>query len=220
VIQEGLIAPRAILTASLASLALGGCLGLFLNALTPGNVVLALGLAGVALGYSYSAGPMRLGYRGLGEAAVGLGFGPLMVAGSYYVQAEGLSGRVVLISLPVAILIALVLLINGFPDRDADLAVGKRTLVVLLGKARAVAVYHALLAAAYVSLALLIGFRALPPISLIVFLSLPLAWRAYLVSREHYDRIGELLPANAATIVLHSLIGVLLIVGLALDRLV
>lgn len=219
VIQEGLITPRAILGASLASLALGGCLGLYLNAQARGNVVLVLGLTGIFLGYFYSGSPLRIGYRGLGELAVGVGFGPLMVAGSYYVQAEILSGRVLLISLPVAVLIALVLLINGFPDHDADLAAGKRTLVVLLGRRMATVLFHALLVAVYVSVALLVGFRVLPPFSLIAFASLPLAWRAYAVSRDNYDRIHELLPANAATIGLHSLVGLLLTLGFALDRL-
>jgi len=220
VIQEGLIAPRAILGASLASLVLGGCLGLYLNAVVRGNVILALGLIGIFLGYFYSGSPLRLGYRGLGEVAVAVGFGPLTVVGSYYVQVESLSGRAFLISLPVGILIALVLLINGFPDHDADLATGKRTLVVLLGRRRAVALYHALLLAAYTSVATLVAVHALPPFALIAFLSLPLARRAYVVSRDNYDRLHGLLPANVATIGLHSLVGLLMILGFALDRLV
>jgi 1,4-dihydroxy-2-naphthoate octaprenyltransferase len=125
-IQEGLVAPRSILLASVMSLALGACLGLYLNALVRGNVILLLGLAGIFLGYFYSRAPLKLGYRGLGEVAVGVGFGPLMVTGSYYVQVEKLPVHVLLLSLPIGLLIAAVLLINGFPDRETDLAVGKR----------------------------------------------------------------------------------------------
>jgi 1,4-dihydroxy-2-naphthoate octaprenyltransferase len=219
VIQEGLIAPGAIRAASLAALALGGALGLYLNAVLQGNTVLVLGLVGILLGYFYSARPLALGYRGLGEAVVGFGFGPLMVAGSYYTQAESLSARAFLISLPVGILIALVLLINGFPDRDADLAAGKRTLVVLLGRRRAAALYRGLLAGVYALIALLVGVRVLPLLSLLTFLTLPLARRAYVVSRDSYDGIRELLPANAATIALHLLVGLLLVLAFALDRL-
>jgi 1,4-dihydroxy-2-naphthoate octaprenyltransferase len=220
VIQEGLIAPRAILGASLASLALGASFGLYLNSLVQGNTVLALGVTGIFLGYFYSGAPLRLGYRGLGELAVAVGFGPLMVVGSYYVQVETLSSDAFLISAPVGILIALVLLINGFPDRDADRAVGKRTLVVILGKRRAVTLYHTLLVVAYASVAVPAALGALPPSTLVVLLSLPLAWRAYTVSKDSYERVDELLPASAATIGLHSLFGLLLALGLALDRLV
>ncbi len=220
VIQEGLIPPRTILTVAVLSLALGGSIGLYLNLLTRGSVILALGLFGIFLGYFYSGGPVRLGYRGLGELAVGIGFGPLMVAGSYYVQTESLPPRIFLVALPVGILIALVLLINGFPDREADRAVGKRTLVVLLGRAKATVLYHALLAGVYVVVALLASFRVLPRYSLIAFLSLPLAWTAFVVSRRAGESIEDLLPANAATIGLHSLVGGLLVVGFVLDRLV
>jgi 1,4-dihydroxy-2-naphthoate octaprenyltransferase len=142
-----------------------------------------------------------------------------MVVGSYYVQVERLPVGVFLLSLPIGILIAAVLLINGFPDRDTDLAAAKRTLVVLLGTRRAAFLYRTMLVGLYVLIALLAALRVFPPFSLVVFASLPLAWRAYVVSRDNFDRITDLLPANAATIGLHSLVGALLILGLALDRL-
>jgi len=220
VIQKGLIGPRAILLAAVASLALGGSVGVYLNLVTDGNVVLLLGAAGIFLAYSYNVRPLRLGYRGLGEPAVGIGFGPLPVAGAYYVQAGSLGPRVFLISLPIAVLIALVLLINGFPDHAADRAVGKNTLVVLLGKSRAVILYHALLAAVYFLFGILFLLRVLPPACLVVFASIPLAWRAYVVSRESHHTARELLPANAATIGLHALAGGLLSAGFILDRVV
>lgn len=220
VIQEGLIRPRAILSAAIALLVLGGSVGVYLNLATAGNVILVLGAVGIFLGYSYNAPPLRLGYRGLGEPAVGIGFGPLLVAGAYYVQAESLSPRVFLISLPIGVLIALVLLINGFPDYVADRSVGKKTLVVLLGRSRAVVLYHALLAAVYVLLGILFLLRVLPPACLVVFASLPLAWRAYAVSRRSHHTVRELLPANAATIGIHALAGGLLSAGFVLDRIV
>jgi 1,4-dihydroxy-2-naphthoate octaprenyltransferase len=219
VIQEGLVAPRSILLASVVSLALGAALGLYLNSLARGNVILLIGLVGIFLGYFYSRPPLKLGYRGLGEVAVGVGFGPLMVGGSYYVQAERLPAHVLLLSLPIGLLIAAVLLINGFPDRETDLVAGKRTLVVLLGPRRAALLYRALLVGVYALIALLVAARVFPPFLLVAFASVPLAWRAYRVSRDSFDCVRDLLPANTATIGLHSLVGVLLILGLVLDRL-
>ena len=213
VIQEGLITPRNILYVSLTSFIIGSAIGLYLNYLSGGNVILILGIIGVSLGFFYSAGPLRIGYGSFGELAVGIGFGPLMVMGSYYVQARTLSFEAFLISIPVGILIALVLFINEFPDYEADKSVGKRTLVVILGKRNAVVLYHLLLALVYIIVSFFILFKILPVLGLLVFLTAPLALKAFFISRNNFDKIYELLPANASTIALHSLIGVLIILS-------
>lgn len=218
VIQEGLIPAKSILFAAITAFVLGSSIGLYLNDLSGGNVILLLGIVGVFLGVFYSARPFRIGYGSFGELAVGIGFGPLMVLGSYYVQAKALPFGIFLISIPVGILIALVLYINEFPDYTGDKAVGKRTLVVVLGKERAVILYHLLLAAAYICILLLILFKYLPNACLIVFLSLPLAIKAFNTSRKNFDKVYELLPANASTIALHALVGALLCAGIVLDK--
>lgn len=218
VIQEGLIAPRAILFVSLAAFAFGGVIGLYLNYLSGGNVILILGIIGVFLGFFYSAKPLSIGYGSLGELATGLGFGPLMVLGAYYVQAQVLPLNVFLASIPVGMLIALVLFINEFPDYDADKSVSKKTLVVILGKKNAAILYHVLLAAVYLIIIVLAAFKFLPYASLITLLSLPLAFKAFLTSKKNYDKINELLPANALTIGLHFIIGLLLCAGFILDK--
>lgn len=218
VIPEGLLSPKKVLAAALAAFLLGGSIGLYLNYLSGKNVILVLGLIGIFLGFFYSAKPLRIGYRSFGELAVGVGFGPLMVLGSYYTQARILPFRVFLISIPVGILIALVLFINEFPDYIADKNAGKRTLVVILGKKRAVILYHILLTKAYLIIIYLVTVRYLPPICLITLLSLPLALRAFMVSRRNFDKIYELLPANASTIGLHSALGLLLCAGFILDK--
>ena len=219
-IQNGLILPRWILGVSLASFALGGAIGLYLNSISRGNVVLWIGIIGIFLGFFYTARPFRIGYSGVGELAVGIGFGPLMILGSYYVQAQSLPFKVYLISIPIGLLILLVVFINEFPDYLADKAVGKRTMVVLFGKRHAVIVYHVLLTTVYLIIVLLVLLNLLPRICLISFLTLPLALKAFTVSKRNYDKIYELLPANASTIGLHSMIGILLSAGLVLDKLV
>lgn len=218
VIQEGFIAPKRILYVSLTSFILGSAIGLYLNYLCKGNAILILGIIGVFLAFFYTARPFQIGYGNLGELAVGIGFGPLIVLGSYYVQAQQLPFKIFLISIPVGILIALVLFINEFPDYLADRSVGKETLVVRLGKKSAIALYHILLASVYLAVAVLVVFKFLPTMSLIIFLSLPLAMKAFIVSRKNFDKVYELLPANASTIGLHLVIGVLLSIGIALDR--
>src|SRR3989338_7475575 len=185
VIQKGLIPPNEILYVSLASFILGAAIGLYLNYLCGKNVILILGITGIFLGFFYSAKPLRIGYGSFGELAVGAGFGPLMTMGAYYVQARHLPFKVFLISIPIGILIALVLFINEFPDYQSDKSVGKKTLVVILGKKRAAILCHILLTAVYLIIIALVVFKFLPPIALIVLFSLPLALRAFVASRNN-----------------------------------
>lgn len=220
VIQEGLIPARQVFSTAIACFILGGIIGLYLNISSGGNVILVLGVIGIFLGIFYTAKPFRIGYGSFGELAVGMGFGPLMVMGSYYVQARALPFKAFLISVPIGILIALVLFINEFPDYEADRSVGKRTLVVILGKKNAVILYHLLLSSVYLFLILLILFGYVPRLGILTLLSIPLALKAFSVAKNNFDRIYELLPANAATIALHSLIGALLIAGFILDKII
>lgn len=217
-IQNGLITPKRILNAALITFALGGGIGLYLNYLSGKNVILILGAIGLFLAFFYTANPLKIVYRAYGEIAVGIGFGPLMVMGSYFVQANHLSMREFWVSIPIGILIALILYINEFPDYDGDKQVGKKTLVVVLGKRKAVTLYHVLLLATYVVIVLLVVFKFLPYICLIALISLPIAIKAYIVSRDNFNKIFELLPANASTVKLHSSIGLLLCMGVILDK--
>lgn len=218
-IQDGLIEPKKILYVSLSAFILGSLIGLYLNYLCGQNVILILGIIGVFLGFFYSSRPFFIGYRSFGELAVGAGFGPLMVMGAYFVQAQHLPLSVFLISLPVGILVALIVFINEFPDYAADKSVEKNTLVVVLGRETAVMVYHAFLALTYLYVAFLAVLGIMPLFSLIVFLSIPLALKAFRVSKNNFERIEGLLPANAATIGLHSIFGLFLCVAYVLDRL-
>ncbi len=217
-IQDGLILPKKILYASLSAFIFGSLIGFYLNYLCGRNVILILGVIGVFLGFFYSARPFLIGYRSFGELAVGAGFGPLMVMGAYFVQAGKLPFSVFLISIPVGILIALVVLINEFPDYAPDKSGGKNTLVVVLGRKKAIALYHILLALTYWYVVFLVISKVTPLFCLIIFLSLPLAFKAFTVSKQNFERVAELLPANASTIRLHLIFGSLLCVAYVLDK--
>ena len=210
VIQEGLLSPREILRASILFFLGGVGIGLYLNAILPGNTLLWIGILGVFLAFFYTGEPLRIGYTGLGEFSVFLGFGPVMVMGSYFVQAKTLSILPLLASIPVGILIALVLYINEFPDFEADKEGGKRTLVVILGKRKAVNLYVCFLGFVYLWIIGGIIFGFFPPLTLLTLLTLPLAFSAIRVARKNYNRIKELLPANALTILLHLTLGIIL----------
>jgi 1,4-dihydroxy-2-naphthoate octaprenyltransferase len=131
-IQDGVMTAHQMFRWGVVLLVFAAVLGLALFA-TKGPAVLLFGAAGVALGVLYSAPPARLSARGLGEAAVGVGFGVLPVTGAAWLQSGALEWGGLLLSLPVALWVANILLVNEIPDIAADGATGKRTLVVRLG---------------------------------------------------------------------------------------
>ena len=140
VIQDGQIPARHILYAALLCFSGATVLGLYLLLATHKIAIVLFGLTGILCGFFYTASPIRIGYHSLGEFAVGFGFGPLTLMGAYWIQTFSFDVVAAMASVPVAILILLVLLINEFPDYEADKAVGKETLVVSLGPLAAVRV--------------------------------------------------------------------------------
>ncbi|MBI4423607.1 MAG: prenyltransferase [Elusimicrobia bacterium] len=147
VLVDGLLSRRETILVSAAAYAGGAAIGLWIAlAREPG--VLGLGLAGVLLAYGYHGAPLRLSYRGLGEAAVAVSYGPLIGGGAYLVQRGELPWRVLLLLAPLGLLVASFLWINEFPDYHADRLAGKRTLVVRLGRPAAARAFAGLVAAA------------------------------------------------------------------------
>ena len=136
-ITSGVLPAGFFLRSSIVCLAIGAALGLHLNFTVPGNFILFVGVIGVALAHFYTAPPVKLAYRGLGELAVALAFGVLPVVGSYYVQAGTFSWRVVMASLPIAFATVLVLWVNQIVDFKPDRDTGKRSLVVVMGHSAA-----------------------------------------------------------------------------------
>ncbi|HEX7401365.1 MAG TPA: 1,4-dihydroxy-2-naphthoate octaprenyltransferase [candidate division Zixibacteria bacterium] len=220
VIQTGVVSPRQMLFASFLFFGLGSVIGLYLNAVTPGNLILYLGIFGLVTGFFYTAAPVLIGYRGIGELVVGLDLGTLAIIGAYYVQAHSLNWSAFWISLPIGFLVAAILYINQFPDYDADKAVNKKHLVVRLGKRKAVYGYYFLIAATYLVIAGSVIFKMITPFVLVSFLTLPISWGAVRILKSNYDKFAELIPAQAKTIQSHLFIGLLLSIGLVIGRVV
>jgi 1,4-dihydroxy-2-naphthoate polyprenyltransferase len=141
-IQQNILSPGTTLAASLFCLVLGASLGLVILYLTRSWFILILGITGLLGGFFYTAPPVKLGYRSIGEIAIAFLFGILPVYGSYYLQ----TGTINIIPLPAAcvvgILIFLIIFVNEFPDLPADAAVNKKTLVVRFGIPVSVWIYR------------------------------------------------------------------------------
>jgi 1,4-dihydroxy-2-naphthoate octaprenyltransferase len=188
-------------------------LGLFLAAYTTFWPVFWLGLAGVFVSVFYTAPPFRFVHRGLGELMVALGFGPIMTMGAYYVQAQRWSWEAFYVSLPVAILIAMVLYVDEVPDRPGDGAAGKRTLPVRLTKRAVIALYVGAVAVAFGLIAggAIAGIIVRP--TLIALLAVPLATQVYRGLQDHYESPYQLMPFMGKGVQLHMATGLLLLVG-------
>ena len=116
---HGQLRPESVYHFGCGALLLGIGIGLFL-VFRRGWWVLPMGLVGVGTAYFYVEPRVRLAARGLGELLTGLCFGPLVVMGTYYVQAQEVSYGALMAGIPVGFLITNVLFINQFPDREAD----------------------------------------------------------------------------------------------------
>ncbi len=87
----------------------------------------------LVLGIFYSAPPLKLGYRGLGELVIGVIFGPLLMIGVYYSATGTLRPDVVMVSIPVGLLVTSILFTHSFIDKKGDEASNKMTLARLIG---------------------------------------------------------------------------------------
>jgi 1,4-dihydroxy-2-naphthoate octaprenyltransferase len=149
-IQEGILSPKATLLASLFCLALGAMLGVVILLITRSTFILAIGLTGLLGGFFYTAPPVKLGYRGIGEFVIAFLFGILPVYGAYYLQAGTIDAAPLPAGCIMGVLIFLVILANEFPDLAADAAVNKKTLVVRFGVPASVRIYRIAVAGTFV----------------------------------------------------------------------
>lgn len=162
---------------------------------------LLLGGLGIFSGFFYSSKPFRWSYHGLGEILIGFCYGWLPIATGFFLFTGFFSPQVLLLSIPVGLSIFNVILINEFPDEEADRAIGKKNLVVRFGKER--------MGDLYIGLSILAGFSfikmiwglgrtpfwllalsAVPP--LLILWNLVQVWRG----NYHHTRKLELLCRN------------------------
>jgi len=217
IIQNQILTSSNIIKASIASYFVGVLLAISLIFLTNGYLLILFLVIAIGLGFFYTAIPVQFSYHGMGEIAVFVGFGPLGVLSAYYIQLGHLNSFLpYFVSIPIAILIAMVLFLNEFQDFEPDLKASKRTLVVILGKKNSAKIYQIGLLLTYCSLFFIFLLLNLPLLVLLPVISFPLAVNIIKIVRVNYLNIGELLPANGQTIALHFIFGLLMILGFVL----
>jgi 1,4-dihydroxy-2-naphthoate octaprenyltransferase len=211
ILKSGLLTPREVLIGGAAALLGGVLIGLYLLAQS-GPLLFWIGLSGVLVVIAYTAGPFPLAYNGLGEAAVFIFMGPVMVLGAYYVMAREFSWTPVLAGIPIGFMVAAILHANNIRDLEADRAVNKRTLAVLLGLRAARIEYIVLIGGAYAAVVGLILAGIMPVTALLAAVTLPEAHRLIRIVTTSTDT-ALLHQAQGRTARLHGQFGLWLVVG-------
>jgi 1,4-dihydroxy-2-naphthoate octaprenyltransferase len=174
-----------------------------------------VGLAGLFIGWAYSAPPFRLNSRGLGELCVMAGF-LLVTVGCDFVQRKGFSAAPFVAGLSYALLVANLLYINQFPDRKADAAAGKRHWVARLEVQHARWGYVLIAALAYAWLLSSVALGWLPMFALLAVFALPLSVKAAGLLLQHAAQPQQLGGAIKLTIAAMMMHGAFLSLGLTL----
>jgi 1,4-dihydroxy-2-naphthoate octaprenyltransferase len=171
-VGSGAAAPRSVLIAALGCFLAAAFAGLVLVVATSAWWLLAVGALSIAAAWFYTGGSRPYGYRALGEVSVFVFFGLVAVAGTTFVQVEGLPWVAVAASVPVGLLACALLVVNNLRDLRTDTESGKRTMAVLLGDARTRTLYTVCLLLPFAVALALVPAR---PFALLALLALPLA---------------------------------------------
>jgi 1,4-dihydroxy-2-naphthoate octaprenyltransferase len=207
-IQNGVLSVRATGVFGYALLACVVPAGLWLTAVSGPGLIL-IGLAGMAVGWAYSAPPLKLQSRGSGEFAITAAW-LLVVVGSDFVQRHEFSFVPMAAGLGFALLVANVLYINQFPDVKADTKAGKRTQVVRLGVANARWGYVLITALAFGWPLLMVLLGHLPLLALGSLLPVAASFAAIRQLWPNASNPSQLAPALKLTILAATTHGLLL----------
>ncbi len=180
-VLSGMITRRGLLASALV-VNLADVTVLVVLFIARGAPVVAFALGGFLLSVAYTAPPLRLKKRGLGEPTVLVVWGPLMVGGAYYATAGSIPWEVLIASLPYALLCTAVLMGKHIDKLPWDAAAGTRTLPVIVGERAARRVTQAMMVAFYPLVALLVALGTLPILALVCVLAIPKllpTWQAF-----------------------------------------
>ncbi len=217
VIQEELLSSRWVFWTSMFFFALALATGLSLVWMGHPYVAL-IGPLGLLAGTCYSADPIKLMSRGLGEITIFLAFGPLITWGTYYVMTDQLTWPAFFLGFPLGFLITAVIWINQFPDFQADRDAQKRNLVVRLGLLSSRWIYVLLMILPFPFLLFLLGTQKISFLILLAWLALPLAIKAIRILWRQYATFEQIVPAQALTIQTHLALGMLMLAGILIGH--
>ena len=204
VLPEGLLKPSSVYRAGVIFLIIGSLIGSYFVITNGILIAIILGFAILSI-YFYST---KIVDSGLGEFFVAVK-GSMIVIGTFFIQSGEVTVESILAGIIIGTLSSLVLFIASFPDHDADKSKGRKTLVIIVGKKKAVKLFWLFPLVSYVVILIGVSVNLFPLLSLISLLSFPLMIKSGLGLQKNYDAIDNLVPFMSSTLQFSRLTGIL-----------
>jgi len=204
VLPEGLLKPSSVYRAGVLFLIIGSLIGSYFVITNGILIAIILGFAILSI-YFYST---KIVDSGLGEFFVAVK-GSMIVIGTFFIQSGEVTVESILAGIVIGTLSSLVLFIASFPDHDADKSKGRKTLVIIVGKEKAVKLFWLFPLVSYVVILIGVSVNLFPLLSLISLLSFPLMMKSGLGLQKNYDAIDNLVPFMSSTLQFSRLTGIL-----------
>lgn len=214
-LQKGLLSPRQVLHAAIGCFIAAAFLSAYLI-VKVGPILLPLVILGMVFSLFYTQIFAR---NRLGELSAGLGLGFLPVIGAYMVHQPFISLDIMILAVAAGILTFNLLLLNEFPDVEADVKGGRRNLVISLGNERAAKLYTLLTVAVYGIIVLFVGLSVIPPLCLLALITVPFAFKAASVSFTDPNKIDAFLHGMKANVQVVLVTQVFMSIGIVLSLL-
>lgn len=208
-LSSGAIQPKRMQRVFITFYVIAIGIGVFLG-IQRGAFILLLLVIGFFCAFFYTAPPVRFGYRGLGELAQLLCFGPGIGIGAYYVQSQRISWEAFWGTLPFGIMLFSMITINEIPDYVEDRKAGKLNLVARYGREAGVRLFVLSVLSAYGVILAGVLLGKIPTLGLISLLTLPIAYKTISVLKAHYQDPLKMAPANLGMICAHNFTAILL----------
>ena len=204
VLPEGLLKPSSVYRAGVIFLIIGSLIGSYFVITNGILIAIILGFAILSI-YFYST---KIVDSGLGEFFVAVK-GSMIVIGTFFIQSGEVTVESILAGIIIGTLSSLVLFIASFPDHDADKSKGRKTLVIIVGKKKAIKLFWLFPLVSYVIILIGVSVNLFPFLSLISLLSFPLMIKSGLGLQKNYDAIDNLVPFMSSTLQFSRLTGIL-----------
>lgn len=211
---RGIITAEQVMLAFLLCMALALAAGVYIL-MRVGTPVLILTAIGAFIVLFYTSPPIRLNFRGLGETALFLAFGPMVVFGVYFVLTQSFSWSPILAAVPIGIFVMNVGIVSNLFDHDDDVKNKKFTMPVKLGQATAVKALTGVTILAYLCPVVCVALGALPLWCLLVLLTLPMSLKMLKLAQNYRD-LSQYQPAMSQAIGVVTLGSLAMIIGYAI----
>jgi len=215
VLPEGLLKPDLVYRAGIIMLIIGTVIGGYFIYERGIIIAIILGFAVISI-YFYST---RIVDSGLGEVFVAVK-GAMIVLGTYFVQNPHITIEPILAGIVSGILSSTVLFVNSFPDYEADKTHGRRTLVIVLGKARAASSIWVFPISSYGIIVVSVIAHIFPIVSLITLITVPIVIKSGISLRHKFDQVEEFVPIMKNFVSYSRITGALLVASFVIDYIV